>query len=126
MAEVGVVLDTLQFVSNNLFSFDFDAVVILLNLLFHAVYAVLVYKVGDNGNFAIRLCLGGYPFVINHDLTVKNRLLNALVEVVCYRSHEHTLRKIGDFGWRYQAIHLGRDRGRFIIVVNGHALAFLH
>ena len=98
MAKIRIILFSLQFIGDNLFHFDFDAVVVLLNHLLHSVYAVLIYKVGDNRDFPVSLCFSRYALVIYHDLTVENLLLYPFIEVIRYRSDKHTLCQIGDFG----------------------------
>ena len=56
---------------------------------------------------------------------MENLLVNAFVKVVGHCTYEHTLCEVADFRCRDKTIHLGRDRGGFIITVDCHRLPLL-
>ena len=56
---------------------------------------------------------------------MENLLLDALVEVVGYRPHEHALREVGNLACRNKAVHLGVDGDGSLVPVDGHVLPFL-
>ena len=62
---------------------------------------------------------------IHNNLSVEDLLFDTFVEVVGYRTYEHTLCEVGNLACRDKAIHLCGDRGRFVITVNGHGLPLL-
>ena len=100
MFQVIVICDALQFVLDNLLHLLLDAPVIRLHRFLHAVVAVLVREVGNDGDFLVGFLLALHLLGIHDNLTVKNLLLDALVEVVGYRTDKHTLRQAGNFAWR--------------------------
>ena len=93
MLQCRVVLDALQFVTDNLFDLILDAVVVVLDGLLHDVVAILVSEVGNDRDRLIvfHLCIhfGG----VHHNLGMENLLLNTLLEVVGHRADKHSLRK---------------------------------
>ena len=125
MAEGGIVLDTLQFIGDNLPDIFFDLVVISLYHLLHVIDSVVIHEVGDNGDFLITLLFLGYLSGIHHYLAMENLLLDALGEVVGDGTDKHALRQPGNLAGRYHAVHLGGDGGGLVIAVDGHALPFL-
>ena len=90
--QFGVGLDALQLVGDNLPHLRTDAVVVLLNHLLHAVVAIGIGEVRDDGDRLVSLLLAFHLLGIHHYLTMKNLLLDALVEVVRHRTDEHALR----------------------------------
>ena len=56
---------------------------------------------------------------------MKDFLLDALVEVVGHRAHEHALRQRGNLARGYQALHLRVDGGGLVLPVDGDALPLL-
>ena len=105
MLQFGVGLDALQLVGDNLPHLGTDAVVVLLNHL-HAVVAVGVGEVRDDGDGLVSLFLTLHFIGIYYNLTVKNLLLDALIEVVRHRADEHALRECGNLARGYQALQL--------------------
>lgn len=91
MAEYRVILNPFQFVLDNLAGFGFDAVVILLYHFLHPVHAILVHKIGNDGYFFVVSGFPLHPLVIHDNFSMKNLLLDALIEVVGNGPHEHTL-----------------------------------
>ena len=97
MTKVGIVLYPFQFLGDDLFGFGLYPVVIFLNHFLHPIYAILVDKAEDNGNFAVRLFLGAYPVAIDHDLTMENLLVYPLGEIVGHRTDKQPLGQIRNF-----------------------------
>lgn len=93
MLQVIIVYDALQLLLNNLLHLLLDAPVVLLHRFLHAVIAVLVREIGNNGNRLVGTFLPFHLCGIHHNLTVKNFLLDALVEVIGHRTDKHPLRK---------------------------------
>ena len=93
MLQVIIARDALQFLLNNLLHLLLDAPVVRLHRFLHAVVAVLVRKIGNDGDFLVSPFLPLHLLGIHHNLAVKNLLLDALVEVVGHRTDKHTLRK---------------------------------
>ena len=56
---------------------------------------------------------------------MENLLLYPFIEIVRHCTHEHTLCEVGYFAGGYQTVHLGAYRGRFLPLVDCHALPFL-
>ena len=125
MLQFGVGLDALQLVGDNLPHLGTDAVVVLLNHLLHAVVAVGIGEVRDDGDGLVSLFLAFYLLGIHHYLTMKNLLLDALIEVVRHRADEHTLRERGNLARRDKALHLRVDGGGLVLAVDGDALPLL-
>ena len=96
MLQVVIARDALQFLLNNLLHLLLDAPVICLHRFLHAVVAVCVSEIGNNGDFLVGTFLPFYLIGIHHNLAVENLLLDALVEVVGHRTDKHTLRKTGN------------------------------
>ena len=93
MFQVFIICDTFQFLLNNLLHFLLDAPVIRLNRFLHAVVAVPVRKVGNDGDFLVGFLLALDLLGIHDNLAMENLLLDTLVEVVGYRTDKHTLRQ---------------------------------
>ena len=56
---------------------------------------------------------------------MENLLLDALVEVVADRTHEHALREAGNLARRNERVHLCVDGGGDVLTVDGDRLPFL-
>ena len=56
---------------------------------------------------------------------MENLLLNALVEVVGDRTHEHSLREAGNLAGRDERVHLRVDGGGNVLTVDGDGLPLL-
>lgn len=56
---------------------------------------------------------------------MENLLVYAFIEIIGNSIHKHTLGEITDFRCRDKAVKLRRNRGRFIITVDGHRLPLL-
>ena len=125
MRQLRISLDAPDFVSDNLPDLALDAVVVGVDLLLHGVVAVLVGEVDDLRYLHVA---GGLPpdlLVIHYNLGMENLLLDALVEIVGYRTDEHTLREVGNLARRDKAVHLGVDGDGGLVPVDGHVLPFL-
>ena len=125
MLQVVIACDALQFILHNLLHLFLDAPVICLHRFLHAVVAVLVREVGNDGNRLVGTFLPLHLLGIHHNLTVKNLLLDALVEVVGHRTDKHTLRKTGNLARRDECVHLRVNGGGNILPVDGDGLPFL-
>ena len=125
MRQLRVCLDTPDLVGDNLPDLVLDAVVVGVDLLLHGVVAVLVGEVDDLRYLHVA---GGLPpdlLVIHYNLGMENLLLDALVEIVGYRTDEHTLCEVGNLACRNEAVHLGVDGDGGLVPVDGHVLPFL-
>lgn len=125
MRQRRIVLYALQLVGDDLPHVGFDAVIILLNLLFHPVVALLVGEIGYDGNLFVSTLLTLHSLGIHDNLAMKYLLLNALGKVVRHRADEHTLRQTGNLARRNQRIHLRIDGGGFVVSVDGDTLPLL-
>lgn len=125
MLQFRVGLDALQLVGDNLPHLGTDAVVVLLNHLLHAVVAVGIGEVRDDGDGLVSLFLAFHLLGIHHYLAMKNLLFDALIEVVCHRTDKHTLRERGNLARRDKALHLRVDGGGLVLAVDGDALPLL-
>ena len=125
MLQVVIACNALQFILHNLLHLLLDAPVICLHHFLHAVVAVLVREVGNDGNRLVGTFLPLHLLGIHHNLTVKNLLLDALVEVVGHRTDKHTLRKTGNLARWNERVHLRVDGGGNILPVDGNRLPFL-
>jgi hypothetical protein len=94
MLQVGVFLYSFQFLCDNLFHIGFYLIVIVFDNLLNHIVSRFVRKVGDDGDFFVRLCFGGGFRVIDYNLGVENLLFDAFVEIVRNRTNEHALRQI--------------------------------
>ena len=125
MLQVVIACNALQFILHNLLHLLLDAPVICLHHFLHAVVAVLVREVGNDGNRLVGTFLPLHLLGIHHNLTVKNLLLDALVEVVGHRTDKHSLRKTGNLARWNERVHLRVDGGGNILPVDGDGLPFL-
>ena len=122
MRQRRIALDALQLVCDDLPHVGLDPVVVLLNLLLHAVVALLVRKVGYDGNFLVGFLLLLDLLGVHDNLAVENLLLNPLVERIGYGADEHSLRQRGNLRGRDERIHLRIDGCGLVVAVDGYAL----
>ena len=125
MFQIIVVGNTLQLVSDNLLHLLLDAPVIRLHHFLHAVFAILVREVGNDGYRLVGFLLALHPLGIHDNLTVENLLLDTLVEVVGHRTDKHALRQSGNLARRDKRVHLRVDGCRNVLPVDGNGLPFL-
>ena len=125
MLQVVIACDALQFILHNLLHLFLDAPVVRLHRFLHAVVAVLVREVCNDGNFLVGTFFPFHLFGIHHNLAMKNLLLDTLVEVVGYRTDKHSLRKPGNLTRWNERVHLRVDGGGNILPVDGDRLPFL-
>ena len=117
--------DALQFILDNLLDILLDLVVIVQNSLLHAVVAIGILEVVDDGDRLIMAFLSLYLVGVNDNLGMEDLLLDTLVEVVGNRADKHTLGKTTNLAWRNETVHLGIDGRRDILSVDGNGLALL-
>ena len=91
MLQVFVTCDALQFILDNLFDILLYLIVVVLNSLLHAVVAIGILEVVDDGDRLIMAFLSLYFVGVNDNLGMEDLLLYALGEVVGNRSNKHTL-----------------------------------
>jgi len=125
MLQVVIARDALQFIQHNLLHLFLDALVVRLYCFLHTVVAVLVREIGNDRNSFVGTFLLLHLLGIHHNLTVKNLLLDALVEVVGHRTDKHTLRKTGNLARRDKRVHLRVDGGGHVLPVDGDGLPLL-
>ena len=123
--QVIIARDALQFLLHNLLHLFLDAPVVRLHRFLHAVVAVLVREIGNDGDFLVGTFLPLDLLGIHNNLAVKNLLLDALVEIVGHRTDKHTLRKTGNLARRDKRVHLRVDGGGNVLPVDGDGLPFL-
>ena len=87
MLQVFVTCDALQFVLDNQLDILLDLVVIVQNSLLHAVVAIGILEVVDDGARLIMAFLSLYLIGVNDNLGMEDLLLYALGEVVGNRSN---------------------------------------
>lgn len=125
MFQIFVISDAFQLFLNNLFHLLLDAPVIRLHRFLHAVVAVLIREVGNDGYFFIGFLLTLHLLGIHDNLAMENLLLDALVEIVRHRTDKHSLRQAGNLARRDKRIHLRVDGGGNVLPVDGNGLPFL-
>lgn len=125
MCQCRIVPDTFQLLANNLFYVLFNLKVVGRNGFLHAVIAILVGKICNNGNRLVCFCLLGNLCIIHHNLSMEYFLVDALVEVVRNGTDEHALCQRGYFAGGNQAVHLRIDGGGSVLSIDGHGLSFL-
>ena len=87
MLQVFVTCDALQFILDNLFDILLYLIVVVLNSLLHAVVAIGILEVVDDGDRLIMAFLSLYLVGVNDNLGMEDLLLYALGEVVGNRSN---------------------------------------
>ena len=125
MLQVFVTCDALQFILDNLFDILLDLVVIVQNSLLHAVVAIGILEVVDDGDRLIMAFLSLHLVGVNDNLGMEDLLLYALGEVVGKRADKHTLGESANLARRNETVHLGIDRCRDILTIDGNGLALL-
>lgn len=125
MLQVLIVGDTPQLVLDNLLDVLLDLVVVVLNSLLHAVVAIGILEVVDDGDRLIMAFLSLYLVGVNNNLGMEDLLLYALGEVVGNRADKHTLGESANLARRNETVHLGIDRCRDILTIDGNGLALL-
>lgn len=125
MLQVLVSSDAFQLILDYLLDLFLDLVVVVLNGLLHAIVAIGILEVVDDGDRLIMAFLSLYLVGVNDNLGMEDLLLYALGEVVGNRADKHTLGKITNLAWRNETIHLGIDGRRDILSVDGNGLALL-
>ena len=125
MLQVLIVGDTPQLILDYLLDIFLDLVVVVLYGLLHAVVAIRIQEIVDDGEFLIMAFLTFHLFGINNYLGMENLLLYALGEVVGNRTNKHTLGESANLAWRNETIHLGIDGCRDILTVDGNGLTLL-
>ena len=125
MLQVFVTCDALQLVLDNQLDILLDLVVIVLNSLLHAVVAIRIQEIVDDGDRLIMAFLSLYLVGVNDNLGMENLLLYALGEVVGNRSNKHTLGESANLARWDETVHLGIDGRRDILTVDGNRLALL-
>lgn len=91
MLQVLIVGDTPQFILDYLLDIFLDLVVVVLYGLLHAVVAIGILEVVDDGDRLIMAFLSLYLVGVNDNLGMEDLLLYALGEVVGNRADKHTL-----------------------------------
>ena len=109
MLQALVTSDALQLVLDNQLDILLDLVVIVQNSLLHAVVAIGILEVVDDGDRLIMAFLSLYFVGVNDNLGMEDLLLYALGEVVGNRADKHTLGKTANLAWRDETVHLGID-----------------
>ena len=122
MRQRRIVLDAFQLVGDNPFHVGLDPIVVLLNLLFHAVVALLVREIGNDGYGFVGFLFPLHLFGVHDDFAVENLLLDPLVERIGYGADEHPLRQRGNLRGRDERIHLRIDGCGLVVAVDGYAL----
>lgn len=125
MFQIFVISDAFQLVCDNLFHLLLDAPVIRLHRFLHAVFAILVREVGNDGYRLVGFLLAFHLLGIHDNLTVENLLFYTLVEVVGYRTDKHALRKPGNLAQWDKRVHLRIDGGGNVLPIDGNGLPFL-
>lgn len=125
MLQVLIVGDTPQLILDYLLDILLYPIVVVLNGLLHAVIAIGILEVVDDRDRLIMAFLSLYFVGVNDNLGMEDFLLYALGEVVGNRADKHTLGKTTNLAWRNETIHLGIDRRRDILSVDGNGLALL-
>ena len=125
MLQVLIVGDTPQLILDYLLDIFLDLVVVVLYGLLHAVVAIRIQEIVDDGDRLIMAFLSLYLVGVNDNLGMEDLLLYALGEVVGNRADKHTLGKTTNLAWRNETIHLGIDGRRDILSVDGNGLTLL-
>lgn len=122
MFQIFVISDAFQLFLNNLFHLLLDAPVIRLHCFLHAVFAILVREVGNDGYRLVGFLLAFHLLGIHDNLTVENLLLDTLVEGISHGADEHSLRQRGNLRGRDKRIHLGIYGCGLVVAVDRDAL----
>lgn len=93
--------------------------------MLHAVVAIGILEVVDDGDRLIMAFLSLYLVGVNDNLGMEDLLLYSLGEVVGNRADKHSLGESANLGRRNETVHLGIDGCRDILTVDGNRLALL-
>ena len=125
MLQVLIVGDTPQLILDYLLDILLDLVVVALYGLLHAVVAIRIQEIVDDGDRLIMAFFSLYLVGIHDNLGMEDFLIYAFGEIVGNRADKHTLGKTTNLAWRNETIHLGIDGRRDILSVDGNGLALL-
>lgn len=125
MLQVLIVGNTLQLILDNLLDILLDLIVVVLYGLLHAVVAIRILEVVDDGNRLIMAFLLLYLVGIHDNLGMENLLFDTLVEVVGNGADKHALCQTANLARRNKTVHLGVDGSGDILTVDGNGLALL-
>ena len=117
--------DAIQFILDNLFDVLLYLIVVVLNSLLHAVVAIGILEIVDDGDRLIMAFLSLYLIGVNDNLGMEDLLLYALGEVVGNGADKQTLGETANLAWRDETVHLGIDGCRDILTVDGNGLTLL-
>ena len=123
--QVLVSSDAFQFILDNLFDILLYLIVVVLNSLLHAVVAIGILEIVNDRDRLIMAFLSLYFVGVNDNLGMEDLLLYALGEVVGNRSNKHTLGESANLARWDETVHLGIDRCRDILTIDGNGLALL-
>ena len=84
-------------------------VVIVQNGLLHAIVAIGILEVVDDGDWLIMAFLSLHLIGVNDNFGMEYLLLYALGEVVGNRADKHSLGESANLAWRNETVHLGID-----------------
>lgn len=93
--------------------------------MLHAVVAIGILEVVDDGDRLIMAFLSLYLVGVNDNLGMEDLLLYSLGEVVGNRADKHSLGESANLARRNETVHLGIDGCRDILTVDGNRLALL-
>ena len=125
MLQVLIVGDTPQFILDYLLDIFLDLVVVVLYGLLHAVVAIRIQEIVDDGDRLIMAFLSLYLVGVNDNLGMEDLLLDTLVEVIGNRADKHSLGESANLARRNETVHLGVDGSGDILAVDGNGLALL-
>ena len=123
MLQVLIVGDTPQLILDYLLDILLDLVVIVQNSLLHAVVAIGILEVVDDGDRLIMAFLSLYLVGVNDNLGMEYLLLDTLVEVIGNRADKHSLGESANLARRNKTVHLGIDGCRDILTVDENGLS---
>ena len=119
MLQILVSSDAIQFILDNLFDVLLYLIVVVLNSLLHAVVAIGILEIVNDRDRLIMAFLSLYFVGVNDNLGMEDLLLYALGEVVGNRADKHTLGESANLARRNETVHLGIDRCRDILTIDG-------
>ena len=125
MLQVLIVGDTPQLILDYLLDIFLDLVVVVLYGLLHAVVAIRIQEIVDDGDRLIMAFFSLYLVGIHDNLGMEDFLIYAFGEIVGNRADKHSLRQTTNLAWRNKAVHLGVDGSGDILTVDGNGLALL-
>ena len=105
--------------------FSFNLMVVAFDNLFEIVGANCVSERIDFRDGLVGLHFRRNLCRIHNNLSVEDLLFDTFVEVVGYRTYEHTLCEVGNLACRDKTVHLRRNGSRLVVSVDGHGLSLL-